>query len=71
LIIEVLSPGNSRHDLVRKKELYEEFGVKEYWAIDPDTKETTGFLLKGGIFESQEAHLGRIHSALLDQTFIF
>jgi len=34
LHIEVLSPNNKKHDLVRKKKLYEEFGVREYWIID-------------------------------------
>jgi Uma2 family endonuclease len=36
LIIEVLSEGNKSHDLKTKKELYEKFGVKEYWIIHPE-----------------------------------
>lgn len=35
LVIEVVS--NPRMDLVRKRDLYERFGVAEYWAIDPGT----------------------------------
>jgi len=35
LIIEILSPGNSRLELHNKYELYEEFGVREYWIIYP------------------------------------
>ena len=34
LIVEVLSPGNSKYDLIGKKELYERFGVNEYWVVD-------------------------------------
>lgn len=34
LVIEVLS--NSRVDRVRKRDLYAEFGVPEYWIVDPD-----------------------------------
>lgn len=34
-IIEILSPSNKSHDLVRKLNLYMEHGVKEYWIIDP------------------------------------
>ena len=30
LIIEILSPGNKKYDSVKKKKLYEKFGVKEY-----------------------------------------
>ncbi len=35
LIIEIVSPSNSHHDYVRKLNLYERFGVKEYWIVDP------------------------------------
>lgn len=35
LVVEVLSPGNTRHDLVRKFARYEAAGVPEYWIVDP------------------------------------
>ncbi|MBI1782334.1 MAG: Uma2 family endonuclease [Sphingobacteriales bacterium] len=35
LIIEILSPGNSRKEVKLKFDLYEEAGVKEYWIISP------------------------------------
>jgi Uma2 family endonuclease len=35
LLVEVLSPGNSRYDLQDKYEVYQEAGVKEYWIVDP------------------------------------
>lgn len=35
LIIEILSPGNSKKELQDKYELYLENGVKEYWIIHP------------------------------------
>ena len=50
LLIEVLSAGNSEHDLVTKKRLYEKFGVKEYWIVNPVTDETIGYSLKGQIY---------------------
>jgi len=37
-IIEILSPSNKSHDLVRKLNLYMEYGVKEYWIVDPMEK---------------------------------
>jgi Uma2 family endonuclease len=33
LIIEILSPGNSRREMKDKYALYEENGVKEYWVV--------------------------------------
>ena len=38
LIIEILSPSNSRKDTKIKFDLYEENGVKEYWIADPRKK---------------------------------
>ena len=35
-IVEVLSPSNWRHDMVRKLRKYKKAGVKEYWIIDPE-----------------------------------
>jgi Uma2 family endonuclease len=35
LIVEILSPGNSRKEMNDKFELYEECGVREYWLVEP------------------------------------
>ena len=35
LVIEILSPGNSKKELKTKFDLYEEAGVKEYWIVNP------------------------------------
>ncbi len=37
-IIEILSPGNHRHDRVKKYNLYEMAGVKEYWMVSPEER---------------------------------
>lgn len=34
-IIEILSPSNKSHDMITKLNLYMNFGVKEYWIVDP------------------------------------
>ncbi|MCA0970788.1 Uma2 family endonuclease [Halobacillus litoralis] len=34
-IVEILSPSNQSHDLVTKLNLYMQYGVKEYWIINP------------------------------------
>ena len=35
LIIEIISPSSAYYDLLEKKEIYEKFGVQEYWIVDP------------------------------------
>ncbi len=44
-IIEILSPGNPRHDKMKKFNLYEMAGVKEYWMITPQGQMVEVFLL--------------------------
>jgi Uma2 family endonuclease len=36
LVVEILSPGTRKTDEVEKHQLYERFGVGEYWVIDPE-----------------------------------
>ena len=71
LIVEVLSPSSRSHDLVKKKAVYERTGVKEYWAIDPETKEATGFAFSSKGYESLPKEKGKIKSLLLKKTFYF
>jgi len=35
LIVEILSPSSASRDMKYKFSLYERFGVKEYWLVDP------------------------------------
>ena len=71
LIIEILSPANAKHDKVRKKDLYEKFGVKEYWIVDPSTKNTIGYSLVENKFVSLGEFGGEVKSVLLKQSFKF
>ena len=71
LIIEVLSSGNKKYDSVKKKKLYEKFGVKEYGLVDPETKIANGFLLKRLSYVSQKKSHQQLHSRVLKKTFTF
>ena len=35
LVIEILSPSSARNDMIVKYQIYERFGVKEYWVVHP------------------------------------
>ncbi|MCA9011853.1 MAG: Uma2 family endonuclease, partial [Planctomycetaceae bacterium] len=45
LVIEILSPSNRKYDTELKKQLYEQFGVPEYWIVDPDECLVSRYLL--------------------------
>ena len=38
LVAEVISLGGHNRDRIDKKDLYEQYGVKEYWLIDPEAQ---------------------------------
>ena len=53
LVIEILSPGNSRTEMKDKFELYQEAGVLEYWVVSPIEKMVQVWKLnEQGIFVS-------------------
>jgi Uma2 family endonuclease len=47
-IIEVLSPATAAHDQVRKRDLYERAGVREYWLVHPTDRIVTVYRLENG-----------------------
>ena len=71
LIVEILSVSNSKHDLVTKKNLYERFGIKEYWIVDPGTTEVSVFEYQNKAFKLISKEIGKAPSALLNHTFNF
>ena len=50
LVVEILSPSNSRKDLKDKYEIYQEAGVSEYWIVDADDKAIYRYVLEGDIY---------------------
>lgn len=57
LVIEILSPGNSKREVRLKYELYEEAGVKEYWIINPVEENIAVLILNyNGIFDGAKLY---------------
>jgi Uma2 family endonuclease len=61
LIVEILSPSNESHDLVTKMNLYQRFGVNEYWIVNPKIKSVSiykineeGFYEQFGVYKNGE-----------------
>lgn len=46
LVVEVLSPSTRKNDRGDKLRVYERFGVKEYWIVDPQLKTLEVYLLE-------------------------
>ena len=51
LVVEVLSPSNADDDLIMKKDLYEKYGVPEYWIISPMSKKVWIYMLIDNKYE--------------------
>ncbi len=50
LVIEILSPGNSKREMRDKYTLYEVAGVLEYWIVDPIRRNVLVYVLNNGKF---------------------
>lgn len=52
LLVEILTFGNSRHDLVTKRALYARAGVREYWIVSPEAMSIEILTLDGGVYRT-------------------
>lgn len=50
-IIEIVSPGNSSHDYIRKLNLYADAGAREYWIVNPINHTVLVYHLEESKFE--------------------
>ena len=52
LVIEILSPSNTKMDTLLKFNAYLKAGVKEYWIVNPMDETVTVFLLNNGAYNA-------------------
>jgi len=51
LVIEIVSEHSAYRDLVQKKSLYAQHGVKEYWVVVPDKEIVEVYVLRETLYE--------------------
>ncbi|MBC6477461.1 MAG: Uma2 family endonuclease [Hormoscilla sp. GM7CHS1pb] len=52
VVFEILSPGNRPGEMTKKFELYDRYGVEEYYLYDPDKVKLTGWRRREGKLQS-------------------
>lgn len=68
LVVEVLSPSTAYYDLRKKYRVYERYGAREYWIVDPEEEVVEIYLNREGRFvlHQQVDRQGLVTSAILD-----
>ncbi|MFB9324525.1 Uma2 family endonuclease [Paenibacillus aurantiacus] len=56
MIIEVLSPSTALKDFNEKFNLYQRYGVQEYWIVDPGNRTIHVYALKDGLYQVREIY---------------
>ena len=56
LVVEVLSPSTARYDRGRKKDVYEQCGVKEYWIVSATDKSVEQYILENGRYRLHQVY---------------
>ena len=71
LVIEILSPSNARQDFTTKFHIYERHGVKEYFIVDPDSKEVIAYSLRDQKLKERYREQRVVASDVINQEFFF
>jgi len=52
LVVEIVSPSSVHRDYHAKQKLYERFGVREYWLVDPGNRAVDVLGMDDGVYAS-------------------
>lgn len=69
-IIEIVSPNNASDDYIRKLYYYKNYGVREYWIVDPKRKTITINYFENNIVSVQYPFNSIIKVNIYDDLFI-
>lgn len=69
-IIEIVSPNNPSDDYIRKLYYYKNYGVREYWIVDPKRKTVTVNYFEGNIVSVPYAFDSIIKVNIYDDLYI-
>jgi Uma2 family endonuclease len=64
VVFEVLSPGNSFHEMIDKQGFYEEYGVEEYYIYDPEYNRFHAYLRRGDMLVRERRTKGFVSPRL-------
>jgi len=71
LVIEILSPGNSKKEVDSKFDLYQESGVREYWIVQPIDQNVFIFTLNdSGVFVGLKPATEQLRSVIFPELSI-
>ena len=71
MIIEILSPSTSDYDTGEKMKVYEKYGVREYFIVNPEDRMVHAYELMDSVYHQQYSETGRFKSILLQTEFQF
>ncbi|AFK86089.1 Uma2 family endonuclease [Thermoanaerobacterium saccharolyticum] len=58
LVIEIISTSNQAHDRIRKYSTYMEFGINEYWMVNPELKTVEVYVLEEDEYKQAAIYKG-------------
>ncbi|MFQ5447438.1 MAG: Uma2 family endonuclease [Saprospiraceae bacterium] len=67
LVVEILSKSTALYDRGEKKDIYEKYGVREYWLVNPKSKAVEIYSFENERFklDQYEEETGTVQSAVL------
>jgi len=69
-IIEIVSPGNPSDDYIRKAYYYKNYGVREYWIVDPKRRMITVNYFERDLLNIQYSFESTIKVNIYDDLYI-